>query len=48
VPLYNLIVDRHANYFVGTCRILSHDSTIRDQGEVSVEQIARNQELAQD
>jgi len=28
-PLYNLIVDGNANYFVGNHRILSHDNTIQ-------------------
>ena len=37
LPLYNLVVDHHANYFVGSNKILSHDSTIPDRGERSVE-----------
>jgi hypothetical protein len=37
LPLYNLVVDRHANYFVGTGKVLSHDSTILGRGEPSVE-----------
>jgi hypothetical protein len=37
VPLYNLIVNRHANYFVGANKILSHDSSIQSLGEKSVE-----------
>lgn len=36
-PLFNLVVDGHANYFVGTSKVLSHDSTIPDRGEPSVE-----------
>ena len=39
VPLYNLVVDRHANYFVGAQKILSHDSTILSHGEASVEAV---------
>lgn len=37
LPLYNLVVDHHANYFVGSSKILSHDSTIQARGEQSVE-----------
>ena len=37
VPLYNLIVEGRSNYFVGGQGLLSHDSTIRKQGEKSVE-----------
>ena len=40
VPLYKLIVDQHANYFVGANKILSHDSTIQARGEKSVEPLA--------
>lgn len=38
LPLYNLVVDRNANYFVGINKILSHDSTILARGAPSVEQ----------
>jgi hypothetical protein len=38
MPLFNLVVDRHANYFVGIHKILSHDSTILARGAPSVEQ----------
>ncbi len=41
VQLYNLIVECNANYFVGSNRVLSHDSTILAQGEKSVEQTAK-------
>jgi len=41
VELYNLIVDRNANYFIGQNRILSHDSTILARGEKSVEQTGK-------
>ena len=37
VPLYNLIVEGRSNYFFGGQGLLSHDSTIRKQGEKSVE-----------
>ena len=37
-PLYNLVVDGQANYFVGAHQVLSHDSTILSRGEPSVEQ----------
>ena len=38
-PLYNIVVDGHANYYVGHLRILSHDSTIFQQGERSIEDV---------
>lgn len=37
-PLFNLVVDGNANYFVGRHKILSHDSSIGSLGEESVEQ----------
>ncbi len=38
VPLFNLVVDQNANYFIGTSAVLSHDSTILANGAPSVEQ----------
>ena len=39
VPLFNLIVDQQANYFVGANKVLSHDSTIQERGAKSVEPV---------
>ena len=38
LPLFNLVVDQNANYFIGTSVVLSHDSTILATGAPSVEQ----------
>jgi hypothetical protein len=38
VPLYNVVVDRHSNYFVGQHRILSHDSSIPNRGAPTIKQ----------
>jgi hypothetical protein len=39
VHLFNLVVDRNSNYFVGEHKILSHDSSILARGEPSVEEV---------